>query len=294
MKICPKCKTEYDDMQNFCIQDGCGLIDKPTDSQQSSDNYKQEKHEPKKNGCLKKFIFGTIIIIIGVVVLFNYLSNAATYLRTEPNYISASKAGGTCKVDIDYDGYIWTINHKPNWVEINENDNDFELAVRPNDTGLLREGTITIQSGKFLAQVMVKQNGYATFVKSSDTSVKFGKTGGTKDVFIETDGYKWEAKYTNWMSVNKESESKLHIKCPNNTGEYRTGTITVKEDNAVVVINVTQSGDCNNCHGNGEISCNSCSGMGGVGFGMYYSSCMWCGGNGKVTCGLCGGRGIIE
>lgn len=295
MKECPICHTQYDDSLNFCTKDGHQLKSVETFHAETQKQENRQINQPReKKGCLKKIIIVCIIGVIGLMALYNYLTNAATYLRTEPGEIHASKAGGSCKVDIDYDGFIWTINHQPEWVDIDESDNNFLLSVGPNQTGQVREGSITIQSGKFLAQVMVKQNGYATFVKSSDTFVKFGKTGGTKDVFIETDGYGWEAKYTNWMSVNKESESKLHIKCPNNTGEYRTGTITVKEDNAVVVINVTQSGDCNNCHGNGEISCNSCSGMGGIGFGMYYSSCMWCGGQGNFTCGTCNGMGIRE
>ena len=53
------------------------------------------------------------------------------------------------------------------------------------------------------------------------------------------------------------------------------GTITVKEDYARVIINITQAGDCNNCHGNGEVSYSSCLGMGGMSYSIYYSGCIW-------------------
>ena len=295
MKECPICHTQYDDSLNFCTKDGHQLKSVETSHVETHKPENKPANLPKGGkGCLKKIIIGCIILVIGLIALYNFLANAATYLRTEPNEVYASKAGGTCKVDIDYDGYIWMVNHQPDWVDIDENDHDFVLNVTPNQTGQLREGSITIRSGKFLAQVVVKQNAFATIVKASETKIKFNRSGGNKDVLIETDGCNWEAEYTNWMSVTKESESELHISCPKNTGEYRTGTITVKEDNARMTINVTQIGDCNNCHGSGEVSCNSCLGRGGMGFGMYYSSCMWCGGKGKVSCNSCDGTGIRE
>lgn len=293
MKECPICHARYDDSQSFCTKDGHQLrnVEKVSDEAHQQNDISQ--HHPKeKKGCLKKIIIGTIILIFGLVLLYNHLINAATYLRTEPSEIRVSKAGGSCQVDIDYDGYIWTINHQPEWVEIDEGDNDFELVISPNFKGQVREGSVTIQSGKLLAQIVVKQNAYATIMKASEAAVNFKKSGGYKDITIESDGCSWDAEYTNWMTVTKESDSELHINCPYNDGEFRTGTITVKEDNVRVIINVTQSGVCNNCHGSGDVSCSSCLGLGGIGYGMYYSGCIWCGGKGKVTCGLCNGTGI--
>lgn len=298
MKECPICHTRYDDSLSFCTKDGHQLRiveTSPAGTPQPGNNYNPTENRPKgKKGCLKKIVIGIVVFIIALIVFYKYLSNAATYLRTEPSEVLASKAGGTCKVDIDYDGYIWLVNHQPEWVDIDENDDDFVLSVGPNHTGQIREGSITIQSGKLLAQVVVRQNAQATVMRASNSSVKFGENGGSKDISIESDGCGWEAEYTNWMNVTKESETELHIKCPRNDGDYRTGTITVKEDNASVTISVTQAGNCNNCHGSGEVSCSSCLGMGGMGFGMYYSSCMWCGGRGKITCGLCSGSGRRE
>ena len=298
MKECPICHSVYDDNLNFCVKDGHELINKPVEFQQSSQFHSEGTDKPtpkpKKGGCLKKIIIAAVVMVIGLVAFYRYMMNAATYLRTEPAAVQVTKGGGSCKVEIDYDGYVWIVNHKPEWVDIDENENDFEMSIDPNTTGQIREGSITIQSGKQLAQVLIRQNAFATVMKASESSFHFGRSGGSEDVAVETDGCDWSAQYTNWMKVTKVSDSKLHIQCPSNNGDYRTGTITVKEDNAYVTISISQAGDCNNCHGNGEVSCSSCLGMGSIGYGMFYSSCMWCGGKGKVTCGVCGGSGQRE
>ena len=83
-------------------------------------------------------------------------------------------------MEIDYDGYVWLINHKPEWVDIDENDNDFTIRVNPNQTGQAREGSITIQSGKQLAQVVIKQMGYATRIKASENTLNFHLQAGKK------------------------------------------------------------------------------------------------------------------
>lgn len=288
MKECPVCHTQYDDSQNFCIKDGSQLKSiLETENPSNVDKPIQRK----SGGCLKKIIIGAIIIILGLVLLYNHLTNAATYLRTEPSEISVSKGGGECNIDIDYDGYIWTVNHQPEWVDIDENERDFDIEVAPNTTGQPREGSITIQSGKQLAQVVIRQNAVATVIQASETYIKFGESGGNREITIQTDGCNWEAEYTNWMTITKEDNDELHIRCPRNDDEYRTGTIVVKEDNARVTIYVTQSGKCNNCHGSGSITCGACNGMGGSGYGMFYANCIWCGGRGSSQCGSCGGSG---
>lgn len=290
MKECPKCHTQYDDSMNFCTNDGCQLLDvKATDSNGQS----KKPQTKKKGGCLKKIIVSTVIVVIAMIAFYNYIMNAATYLRAEPNQIGSVKAGGECKVEIDYDGYVWLINHKPDWVDIDENDNDFTVIVNPNQTGHTREGSITIQSGKQLAQVIIKQMGCATMIKASENSLKFSSSGGRESIAIATDGCGWEAQSPEWIYVKTDEDGAV-IKCYKNREEYRTGTVVFKEDNVSTIVYITQGGTCNNCHGNGEISCSSCWGMGGSGYGMFYAPCIWCGGSGRIKCGTCGGSGERE
>ena len=192
-----------------------------------------------------------------------------------------------------YDGYVWIINHKPEWVDIDENDNAFTLKVKAYQTGQAREGSITIQSGKQLAQVVIKQMGIATYIKVSENTLKFSSSGGKESITIATDGCGWKAQYPNWISVRSNKDGVV-IRRFRNTDEYRTGTVVFKEDNVSTTVHVTQGGICNNCHGKGEISCGSGWGMGGSGYGMFYSQCFWCGGSGKIKCGVCGGSGERE
>lgn len=290
MKECPKCHTQYDDSMNFCTKDGCQLVDV---SAANSNNHTSQPKTKKKGGCLKKILVSLVVVVIAMIAFYNYIMNAATYLRAEPNQIGSVKAGGECKVEIDYDGYVWLINHKPDWVDIDENENDFTIRVTPNQTGQAREGSITIQSGKQLAQVVIKQMGHATRIKASENSLKFSSSGGKETITIATDGCGWKAQYPDWIIVRGYDDG-AEIKCNKNTDEYRTGSITFKEDNVSTTVYITQGGLCNNCHGKGEVGCNSCWGQGGFSSGFYYSQCMWCGGSGKFKCSICGGSGVRE
>ena len=290
MKECPKCHAQYDDSMNFCTNDGCQLVNV---SAIKSNNQPPQSKIKKKGGCLKKIVITVVIVAIALGAFYNYIMNAASYLRVEPNQIASTKAGGECKVEIDYDGYVWLINHKPEWVEIDENENDFNIKVNPNQTGQAREGSITIQSGKHVAQVVIKQLGFATRIKVSDNSLKFSSSGGSETLYIETDGCEWKAQYPTWISVQSDEDGAA-IRCLRNTEDYRTGTVIFKEDNVSTTVYITQGGTCNNCHGDGETSCGNCWGMGGSGYGIFYAQCLWCGGSGKIKCGVCDGSGKRE
>lgn len=290
MKECPKCHAQYDDGMNFCTKDGCQLVD--AGATFTGEDAPRPKVK-KKGGCLKKIVVAVVIAVVALVAFYNYIMNAASYLRAEPNQIGAVKAGGECKVEVDYDGYVWFINYKPDWVEIDENENDFTVRVSPNRTGQAREGSITIQSGKQLAQVAIRQMGYATQMRASENSLNFSSSGGRKTLLIGTDGCGWEAQFPDWISVRDEEDGATII-CQRNTDEYRTGRVTFKEDNVSTTVYITQGGICNVCHGEGEVSCTSCLGTGGFGVGMFYSRCVWCGGAGKFRCSTCDGTGERE
>lgn len=279
MKECPKCHARYDDSLDFCTNDGCRL-----------DPIRQPQ-KAKKHGILKKVIIAAVIIAIVGVALTNHIRNAATYLRIEPCLISSTKAGGWCKIGIDYDGYVWKINHKPDWVSIEESDDSFTIDIAPNTTGNNREGSITIQSGKLLAQAIIQQYGFTTLINPSETTIHFSKKGGNKEITIETDGCSWNIHAPKWIEVTKVSQEHMNISCDRNDNEYRSGYITLTEDNVTSSLHVTQAGKCDKCHGTGKHTCNYCLGAGGYGYGMFYSQCIWCNGAGETKCDACNGSG---
>ena len=135
MKECPKCHKHYDDSMNFCTDCGVALnkVSNQVSVSQSctSSNRTPETPtvRPRKGGCLKKVIIGTVVFVVAFVGFVHYVNNAATYLRVEPNQLVASKGGGKIKVDVDYDGYVWTINHTPDWIDIDENERKLELFM---------------------------------------------------------------------------------------------------------------------------------------------------------------------
>ena len=298
MKECPKCHKKYEDSMNFCTDCGAALNkvgnQLPVSHPYISSNRSVDKsiEKPRRSGCLKKIIVGVVVLVVAFIGLLHYVNNAATYLRVEPNQLKASKCGGKIKIDVDYDGYVWTINHAPDWIDIEENENSFEVSVGKNLTGSRREGTITVQSGKLLAQVAIVQSGVATVVRGSKSNLKFGKSGGSQTVSIETDGCELRAESSDFIQTSFSDDGDLIVRSNSNSGDYRTGQVRVYEDNQSWTIMVEQAGKCNVCHGSGKISCNLCSGMGTIGYGMFTATCMSCGGNGSFLCGMCHGTGV--
>ena len=172
MKKCPTCHAQYSDDIQFCVRDGSTLVPVGNTSP-GTENPTSTSPSTKPNKG--RNVLRTVLIVVAVLaVVFlavsRHLNNAATYLRAEPNQITASKAGGEIVVDIDYDGYVWKINHKPDWVKVDEMDQSFSLTVQPNRTGQSREGSITVQGGKQLAQVIIRQNGMATKIQEAGVS----------------------------------------------------------------------------------------------------------------------------
>lgn len=296
MKRCPTCHAEYGDDIQFCVRDGSTLIPVggTTPGTESPTSTSPSTKPNKGRNVLRTVLIVVAVLAVVFVAVSRHLNNAATYLRAEPNQISAPKAGGDIVVDIDYDGYVWKINHKPDWVKVDKMDQSFSLTVQPNRTGQSREGSITVQSGKQLAQVIIRQNGMATKIQASEKQFHFDKRGGSGSVTIITDGNDWKAEGPNWLDIRKSGEDRLYIKCPDNDDVYRIGSVVVTEDNIRYTIDVTQAGKCNSCGGTGETSCLLCGGAGGSFYGGFITQCFGCRGSGRVRCGYCGGSGERE
>lgn len=318
MKECPICHTQYDDTQRFCVKDGHELVSlstgmkesphsqsedvhsaKEASSKASSSNAGEYQHPvdtpppPKKMSKMTKVIIAVVVIIAAFVALSHWATNATTYLRLEPTSFSADKGGGKTTIGIDYDGYVWNVNHKPEWVELKENDRNFELSFAPNTSGKPREGTITIQSGKHLAKLEITQKAFATYIKPSVSNIQFSRTGGRKIVKLQTDGIHVTANHPEFLKIDSLADG-FSVKASPNDGDYRQGTIILSEDDVNAMINFQQGGKCPYCHGNGVMTCTNCGGTGTITYGYYYVQCRWCGGSGGINCSACKTTGIID
>lgn len=312
MKECPLCHATYPDSQNFCVNDGRRLVEAKESQAAENKPHAEEVHQkpgranvnkpagnggaqaPHRGGIAKKVLTVAAILVIVGIAVFNHVKNAATYLRTEPQQASFSKGGGTEHVDIDYDGHIWKVNYAPSWVSVSKDGNSLSIEAAPNVDGETREGSVTIKSGRLLAEVRVTQSAYATYIRPGLLSLSFSKSGGIQGFEIHTDGAGWSAYCPDWLTLTASDCEMLRVDCPENDGEYRTGMITLKEDYAQASISVTQGGICDNCHGKGTVPCSACMGLGGFGYGIYRTPCSFCGGTGSVQCGFCSGSGERE
>ena len=296
MKECLKCHKVYDDSMNFCTSCGSALENMPetgnsTDSTSSTGSTPPPIVPPrKKSSILKKVIISVAIVLLAVFVIGSHINNAATYLRIEPNQIVAPKSGGEITIDIDYDGYLWSINHQPDWVEIEKDKNSFTIKVKPNRSQNNRQGTITVQSGKLLTQVKVGQSGFATFIRASKNQMSFPKKGGIENVEVQTDGINWKIQSDDFIKTAKVNDSTLKISVPQNTSTQRNGKVVIGEDGRQWAIYVHQGGKCHYCNGTGKSTCTACYGTGS----LLYSTCYYCGGTGLQDCRTCGGSGEIE
>lgn len=292
MKYCENCKKTYPDSENFCTRCGRALVFVPEQPQCNTDDSDNNRPDKKRRRPIWKVILTTLaILVIGFIALRNYVMNAATYLRVEPNMLVAGKNGGEIVVEIDYDGYVWSINNIPDWIAVEELNNNFIVKADANLTGRNREGTITVQRGKHLASVSVQQKGQATYIKASKQSINFDREGGLKTVRIVTDGCNYTVEYPDFLTVVTDNND-IKIKANSNSNEYRSGYITISEDYVRTRILVTQGGTCNVCHGARKVYCSYCNAQGGFNYGLFYSQCSFCGGEGYIRCNACKGTGV--
>ncbi len=80
-----------------------------------------------------------------------------------------------------------------------------------------------------------------TYLILSSAQESFLRTGGDVDIEIETDGRRWEITHEpNWCYINEYSDS-FEIRCyENNSGEDRTGWVTVTSGDYIARIDVVQ------------------------------------------------------
>ena len=109
MKRCENCKTTFSDSVNFCTECGQSLVYMSDSSQYESGDSIQKPKRKKKRSIWKILLITLLVLVIGFIALLNYVMNAATYLRVEPNMLVADKKGGETIVDIDYDKGMVTV-----------------------------------------------------------------------------------------------------------------------------------------------------------------------------------------
>lgn len=301
MKHCNICNADFPDSLSFCTRCGSKLVDKAENSQTNVDgsgshsdgNTSKEQKPKKKAGKIIKRILIAVVAVVAVLFLWgSHLMNSTTYLTFNSQGALFAKSGGETEVNIDYDGYVWEVNYKPSWIDIDEYDSSFKISCDPNTTGQDREDHITIKSGKVVQSLPVGQFGATQYIRLSESNITSDTDGGSIHIDIETDGSGPEISYPKFCKIEDKSSDGFTLVVKDNDEYSRSGTLYVKEDNVTASIHISQKGKCSDCGGDGEKTCPSCGGLGSTGWGMYSMNCFTCGGRGYISCYSCSGTGI--
>lgn len=306
MKHCGKCNIDFEDHLNFCTQCGNPVTHKEV-SVDTENNLEYTGNSSKDIGnsvnpkskiklSIRKIIKRTLIVIVllvvGLTIWGVHLINSTTYLNFNSQGEIFSKSGGCSEVNIDYDGYVWEVNYKPSWIDIDERDNCITINCQPNMGGQDREDHITIKSGKIVQALPVAQYGQARYIRLSEYAVSSDTEGGSIRINVETDGSGFDILYPNFCSICDHDLNGFTLVVNENDEFTRSGILYVKEDEISASIAINQKGKCRDCDGKGKTTCLACWGQGTTGFGMYMMQCFTCGGSGKQRCGMCGATGF--
>lgn len=298
MKHCNICNTDYPDNLSFCTNCGSKLVEKQSnhvsESNSVSSNSDNPPAKPKKKAgrMIKRVLIGVVAIVVILFLWGSHLMNSTTYMTFNSQGALFAKSGGATEINIDYDGYVWEVNYKPSWVEIDEYDSSFRIRCNQNETGQDREDHITIKSGKVVQTLPVGQYGSTQYIRLSESRVTSDMDGGSIHIDIETDGSGPEISYPKFCRIENKTDEGFTLVVKDNDEYSRSGTLYVKEDNVSASIYITQKGKCSDCGGDGEKTCPSCGGLGSTGWGMYSMNCFTCGGRGYINCYSCSGTGV--
>ena len=251
--------------------------------------------DPKKKRRNKRLIILSVILLLlagAAVGAYFFITTATTYLKATPTQITMGKSGGTAKVTIDYDGYLWSIDNSPEWLEATKDGNEMTLTVRPNSGGTSRVGSVSLVSGKVATSVEVSQTGLVTYITPSVLSLTLDRSGKEQTFTVDTDGGGITFECPDFLTAEYHNGT-VTVKATANEGNYRNGTLVIKEDNIRATLMVEQRGACPTCQGTGKVECVSCKGTGRFTYGRSRINCVGCNGTGKADCDECNGTGEI-
>ena len=246
----------------------------------------------KKRRKMVWIIIAVVLLAAGAGAGYYFMANAATRLGLNPANVEMGKKGGTAKVAIDYDGYMWSVASSPEWVETSKDGDELLITITPNGSGTSRMGSVVVESGSQSATVELSQSAYATVLTPSVTALEFGREGGTQTFMLETDGTNPTFSNPDFITIDRRGDTVI-VKAAANTGDSRNGFILLSEDKMRTQVTVEQLGACPTCHGEGKVSCPGCNGTGKFSYGRSRVRCVGCAGTGKIDCTDCDGKGEV-
>lgn len=148
--------------------------------------------------------------------------------------VDFTKDGGSVDMIFNYNSNLTFLN-LPYWLSVSKvSDTEYRLTAIPNYYEGVRQGTITVSNGANMADFRVFQevgkSPATEVVKVSPTSLYFSKEGGLQYVNIQIPNT-WRLKKEGlWFTTNinnGDGVSIIGVSCGENTGNTRSGVITV-------------------------------------------------------------------
>lgn len=161
----------------------------------------------------------------------------------EPGSVSVTAAGGTFTVNVKTSAKEWTAfatDDCASWVKATPNaqNGTITVVVSANGTDASREGTVTYKSGANRKSVTIVQDAPITV---DPASVFFTADGGTQDIAVNTKSQWTATASADWVSC-KNNSGKLNITVAENSGAFRTATVTIATADEKAEVEVKQDG----------------------------------------------------
>ena len=186
------------------------------------------------------------MLTFGILLLLNCCEDK------EPDALSVSHPEFTFTADdteervatITTNVNSWSIERLGDWINATEDDDRLRIRVENyNETGNPREGSITVSAGAAKPVVIaIKQEARASLSVDPESLSFDAKESGSKSVQITTTAAGWDAESdASWIKLAKQGNT-LSVSVDANSGEDRSGRITLKAGNAAEkTVTVTQT-----------------------------------------------------
>lgn len=217
---------------------------------------KQELADLKRRAKIKKRIkiIACSILVLGVFVGVFFIGyKPISYFYVSDSSVAISKGAGSDTITLRTNAPDIYIDEYISWLDVSKDGSSIIIKADRN-TEELRNGDFSIRAyptffgerigfmEKTITVHVEQQDGHATFLNVGSENVSLSPEGGSRNIYIYTDGYDWDVEdsSSSWLSVSKEY-SHIEISASENPETYsRTASIRVHSDNIEKYIYVSQ------------------------------------------------------
>ena len=167
----------------------------------------------------------------------------APYLFVSQDYFDVQAGGGTVRFTVK--GNVpFRVSAGADWMTrtlSGDAEEEIVFTILPNESTTSREATITVTSedGSLIRTVRVVQEGEAVYLEVSPSSISAASEGGRFAFTVNSNTqYTLTSSDTGWINI----EENIIVVAANTSTSQRKGSVTVRAEELVRVIEITQDG----------------------------------------------------